>query len=76
MSASAVGENEHVSFQGISLSDKLDSVQKADMRAYMSLINTVLANAEVSHMGEDSVIINLLLKIWGSLSLSVHEMYH
>jgi hypothetical protein len=42
------GEIEDVSFQGISLSDKLDNVQKADMRAYMSLINTVLANAEVS----------------------------
>lgn len=36
-----------VNHKGISLSDKLDSVQKADMRAYMSLINTVLANAEL-----------------------------
>jgi hypothetical protein len=38
---------------------------------YMSLINTVLCNAEVSHnyMDENSVIVNLLLKSWGSLSL-------
>jgi hypothetical protein len=41
------------------------------MRAYMSLINTVLANAEVSHsyMDEGSVIVNLLLRSWGYLSL-------
>jgi hypothetical protein len=56
-----------VSFQGISLSDKLDNTQKADMRAYMSLVNTVLANAEVSHDfdDEDSVSISFLLKSSG-----------
>jgi len=35
-----------VSNKGITLTGDLDSVQKSDMRAYMSLINTVLANAE------------------------------
>lgn len=36
-----------VNNKGISLSEKLDNTQKADMRAYMSLINTVLANSEL-----------------------------
>ncbi|XP_021940906.1 metaxin-2-like isoform X2 [Zootermopsis nevadensis] len=36
-----------VNNKGISLSDKMDNAQKADMRAYMSLVNTVLANAEL-----------------------------
>ncbi|KAF6203850.1 hypothetical protein GE061_002185 [Apolygus lucorum] len=35
-----------VSNKGISLSAHLDEVQKADMRAFMSLVNTVLGNAE------------------------------
>ncbi|XP_046683165.1 metaxin-2-like [Homalodisca vitripennis] len=35
-----------VANKGISLTGGLDNVQKADMRAYMSLIITVLANAE------------------------------
>lgn len=34
-------------FQGYSLTEDLDNVQKADMRAYMSLVNTVIGNAEV-----------------------------
>jgi hypothetical protein len=56
-----------MSLQGISLSDKLDNAEKADMRAYMSLVNTVLANAEVSQRFdvEDSVSISLLLKSLG-----------
>lgn len=29
------------------MTDGLDTTQKADMRAYMSLVNNVLANAEV-----------------------------
>lgn len=35
-----------VANKGISLTGNLDTVQKSDMRAYMSLINTVLGNAE------------------------------
>lgn len=35
-----------VSSKGVSLTDHLDAVQKSDMRAYMSLVNTVLGNAE------------------------------
>jgi ketopantoate reductase len=58
-----------VSFQGISLSDTLDNVQKADMRAYMSLINTVLANAEVSDNYMDEYSVKLLLESCGSLLL-------
>lgn len=34
-------------FQGVTLTDGLDTTQKADMRAYMSLVSNVLANAEV-----------------------------
>lgn len=33
--------------KGVTLTDGLDTTQKADMRAYMSLVNNVLANAEV-----------------------------
>ena len=33
--------------QGISLTDHLDAGQRADMRAYMSLANNILGNAEV-----------------------------
>ncbi|XP_054280796.1 metaxin-2-like [Macrosteles quadrilineatus] len=33
--------------KGISLSGDLDTLTKSDMRAYMSLMNTVLANAEL-----------------------------
>ena len=36
----------HIS-QGVGLTDHLDTAQKADMRAYMSLITNVLGNAEV-----------------------------
>nr|CAD7567830.1 unnamed protein product [Timema californicum] len=36
-----------VNNKGISLVDKLDSSDKADMRAYMSLVNTVLGSAEM-----------------------------
>ena len=34
-------------WQGVGLTDHLDAAQKADMRAYMSLITNVLGNAEV-----------------------------
>ena len=34
--------------QGISLTEHLDAAQKADMRAYMSLVSNVLGNAEVN----------------------------
>ena len=33
--------------QGVGLTEHLDTAQKADMRAYMSLITNVLGNAEV-----------------------------
>ena len=36
-----------VNTKGISLTAQLDVGQKADMRAYMSLVNNVLGNAEL-----------------------------
>lgn len=36
-----------VNTKGISLTEHLDSAQKADMRAYMSLVSNVLGNAEL-----------------------------
>jgi hypothetical protein len=62
-------------FQGISLSEKLDNTQKADMRAYMSLVNTVLANAEVSNNFdyEDYIRNILLLKSLDCSSLYVSK---
>ena len=33
--------------KNVTLTEDLDSTQKADMRAYMSLVNNVLGNAEV-----------------------------
>ncbi|XP_064083343.1 metaxin-2-like [Macrobrachium nipponense] len=36
-----------VSNKGVSLTEGLDTTQKADMRAYMSLVSNVLANAEL-----------------------------
>ena len=33
--------------QGITLTEHLDASQKADMRAYMSLVSNVLGNAQV-----------------------------
>ena len=36
-----------VNTKGISLTSQLDVGQKADMRAYMSLVNNVLGNAEL-----------------------------
>ncbi|XP_076036792.1 metaxin-2-like [Oratosquilla oratoria] len=36
-----------VANKGVSLTDSLDTTQKADMRAYMSLVSNVLANAEL-----------------------------
>lgn len=34
-------------FQGHSLSDGLDDVQRAEMKAYMELVNNMLLTAEV-----------------------------
>ena len=36
-----------INTKGISLTEHLDSAQKADMRAYMSLVSNVLGNAEL-----------------------------
>ncbi|XP_042871433.1 metaxin-2-like isoform X2 [Penaeus japonicus] len=36
-----------VANKGVTLTEGLDTTQKADMRAYMSLVNNVLANAEL-----------------------------
>ena len=36
-----------VNNKGVSLTTNLDVGQKADMRAYMSLVNNVLGNAEL-----------------------------
>ncbi len=37
-------------FQGVNLTDHLHAAQKADMRAYMSLANNILGNAEVLYL--------------------------
>ena len=34
--------------QGITLTEHLDASQKADMRAYMSLVSNVVGNAQVA----------------------------
>ena len=39
-----------VNTKGITLTGHLDAAQKADMRAYMSLVSNVLGNAEVCSM--------------------------
>ena len=44
-----------VNTKGISLTEKLDAGQKADMRAYMSLVNNVLGNAELYISWQDPV---------------------
>lgn len=48
VTAELEGIVQFVNGKGISLTDKLDSEQKADMRAYMSLIHSVIEVAEVS----------------------------
>ncbi len=37
----------YLPLKNVTLTEDLDSTQKADMRAYMSLVNNVLGNAEV-----------------------------
>jgi len=44
-----------VNTKGISLTGSLDAGQKADMRAYMSLVNNVLGNAELYISWQDEV---------------------
>jgi len=44
-----------VSNKGISLTEHLDSAQKADMRAYMTLVTSVLGNAELYLSWKDEV---------------------
>lgn len=44
-----------VNTKGISLTAHLDSSQRADMRAYMSLVNNVLGNAELYLMWVDDI---------------------
>jgi len=46
---------EFVHTKGISLTSTLDAGQKADMRAYMSLVNTVLGNAELYISWQDDI---------------------
>jgi len=47
-----------VNTKGISLTDNLDNSQKADMRAYMSLVNNVMGNAELYLTWKDQVVLN------------------
>lgn len=47
-----------VNAKGIYLSNHLDNMQRADMRAYMSLINNVLMNAELYISWINSTILN------------------
>lgn len=44
-----------VNSKGVSLTSQLDAGQKADMRAYMSLVNNVLGNAELYLSWHDAV---------------------
>ena len=45
-----------VNTKGITLTGHLDAAQKADMRAYMSLVSNVLGNAEVcTHLCSDFI---------------------
>ena len=41
--------------KNVTLTEDLDSTQKADMRAYMSLVNNVLGNAEVLAEKRDGI---------------------
>lgn len=52
----------YVYTKGISLTEHLDSAQKADMRAYMSLVNNVLGNAELYLSWIDEVTHNQVTK--------------
>lgn len=47
-----------VNTKGISLTGNLDNSQKADMRAYMSLVNNVMGNAELYLTWIDQVVLN------------------
>lgn len=47
-----------VNTKGISLTNALDASQKADMRAYMSLVNNVMGNAELYISWIDQVTLN------------------
>jgi metaxin len=49
-------------FQGITLTEHLDSSQKADMRAYMSLVSNVLGNAELYLSWLDNVTLTEVTK--------------
>jgi len=57
-----------VSNKGISLTEHLDAAQKADMRAYMSLVTSVLGNAELYLSWNDDVTLNeVTLPRYGSV---------
>jgi len=47
-----------VSNKGISLTEHLDSAQKADMKAYMTLVTSILGNAELYLSWNDDVTLN------------------
>jgi len=51
-----------VNTKGISLTNQLDPGQKADMRAYMSLVNNVLGNAELYISWCDEITLNEVTK--------------
>ena len=57
--------NNPLHFQGISLTEHLDAAQKADMRAYMSLVSNVLGNAEVRLVQKmiNALIFNLTINL-------------
>ena len=52
-----------VNNKGVSLTTQLDVGQKADMRAYMSLVNNVLGNAELYISWVDQVSHDTMLTI-------------
>lgn len=51
-----------VNTKGISLTSNLDSSQRADMRAYMSLVNNVMGNAEMYISWVDEITLNEVTK--------------
>lgn len=59
-----------VNTKGISLTEHLDASQKADMRAYMSLVNNVLGNAEV----RNARAVGVLAKFKPSYFADVHQL--
>lgn len=60
-----------VATKGVSLTSLLDPGQRADMRAYMSLVNNVLGNAELYICWQDEVRPSVCTRVTSSISIQV-----